>query len=137
MGKIIWGLKTNTIIEELEENFPVFLYPTGSRVFSPESVTPSTDYDFFCRDTHEVRNWLILHQFRQLDRNNWRNYTDLNTAVVYRYEGEVQVDIQLQQDVDRKIRAQAYILSLWWAIDEKMKTKENVHHIWNSIYRLL
>ena len=127
-----------TDLESLNHSF----YLTGSRFFG--NTRPDSDYDFFTQYTLSIRTLLTQLGYEKL---SWYSYEggplDANCAVVYRkylddensFYGTMNIDIQLQKDIDKKIRAQDELKKSGILLYEHNKV--TVHMLWTLAYDLL
>lgn len=133
------GIEPSTVEEVLLElgTAPGRMYLTGSRYFS-NSVNAKSDCDVFCRDTEDIRSWLADHGFYLLSTSTYDN--DPQLTAVYRHE--LGVDVQLTNDVAKKLKIQSlikkynlFIYSFYNnnALIDKPKQKE----IWRAFYEAL
>jgi hypothetical protein len=137
--------KTNQLDQALAdlESTPQQFYLTGSRFFGNDG--PNSDYDFFTQDTRSIRTILTQLGYEKL---SWYSYEggplDNNCAVVYRKyvcsrrifddPHNTNIDIQLQKDVGKKMRAQEELKKSNILLFQRNKT--TVHMLWTLVYNL-
>lgn len=86
---------------------------TGSRYFG--TANEYSDWDFFVQDSEEVRQFLLNNGFQYNEKElKEPAYSDENTARVFSNTllNSQQIDIQLQYDVERRVKAQLILEQL-------------------------
>lgn len=114
---------------------------TGSRFFG--KATQVSDWDFFCENSQEIRNFLRDLGFRELSKTKRFGkdavkvtsyefaYVDQNVAEVWRHK-LYQIDVQLQKDVGLKLTAQNILKEILPCVG---LAKEQRFKLWNAAFR--
>lgn len=126
------------------ETTPQQFYLTGSWSFG--GSRPDSDYDFFTQDTQSIRTILDQLGYYKLSSYSYEGMpVDDNCAVVFRkdvmgdqgaevrYQFYTHIDIQLQRDVQKKIKAQEILKKSGIFLFLK-KEKYLIHKIWELVY---
>lgn len=135
-------MKPRTVIDILHDSDFDF-YLTGSRFFNHSK--PDSDWDFFCENKPEIQIFLSSLGFVPLSSFEKASekiplssfdagYSDSNVAFVMRYvETNLQIDVQLQKDLNKKIRAQNRIKK---CVNFRCITDKNIRKLlWNLAYQ--
>lgn len=125
-----------SVLEKMRNSDKFEFHLTGSRAFG--GWNSSSDYDFFCENSQEVKEFLLSCKFYYLKKINnvlysENAYVDDNIAEVLRHHSGI--DVQLQKDVSKKMKAQKLLLLFWLHL--KATPKENRYKLWNLAYRYL
>ena len=90
----------NSVIGKMEgSNFNFYL--TGSRFFG--GFTPTSDWDYFVKDSPEVRSFLFNIGFYEKESDDMTGYDDSTIVSVFEQND---IHIQLVKDAELKARAQ-------------------------------
>jgi len=133
--------RMQNVLDEMEKS-PFNFWLTGSRFFG--TAKPESDWDFYASATEHdskdtsIRTFLAELGFFLLgpfDYNVDGAYNDDNCAYVYRWRGPgtEQIDVQLQENVDLKHKAQELLRPYLW----KSGLKDYQKNLWNLVYRAI
>lgn len=100
---------------------------TGSRYFG--NATQLSDWDFFCQDSKQVRNFLVSLGFKVGGQGT--DYLDNQMAFVYRHP-EALVDVQVVHEVLVKQIAQLLVDTKEIHRDKDLTTRNSA---WNIAYK--
>lgn len=124
-----------SIVIDLKLSKDFKFYLTGSRFFTPFSVEPTTDWDFFVEESDKVRNYLAELGFVCTGKSHKYSGDPSTVEVWSAYpNGERNhVDIQLvhPKEMLNKINVQENIKRLFGEDGGHLKDKELAKKIWS------
>lgn len=106
-------------------------YLTGSRFFG--NTTQFSDYDFCVEYSSEVETFLKSYSFKK-DDNSYYCSAIQQTVAVYK-NGEVHV--QLIENVERKLKAQEFLLKTKKLNGVSKRSKTKISSVWNDAFYLV
>jgi hypothetical protein len=136
---MILNFKTDKIMSiiammDVDNRFEFVL--TGSKFF--DSNSNSSGWDFFCKNSSKVEEFLKFLGFELNEDNYSDNYSLHGIAKVYRFTDESQnIDVQLVDNFAIKSKAQRLIYDLHQLLNFNSRDKETRRIIWKTVVQYL
>lgn len=112
-------------------------YLTGSRFFG--TSTPNSDWDFFAQDHPAIQGYLENEGFNTISAKHAEKYMGISIqgcSQIYRKTfANGSIDVQLQLDVNRKLKAQNILKEFQEFFDLTNKNKRKA--IWERALKLV
>ena len=111
-------------------NAPFVFFLTGSRFF--ETYTSKSDYDFFVKDSDQLRNWLMQNGF---NRQKCHSYGSQDILAIYKFNN---IHVQVVEDPELKDKIQ-HVLKKWQIFEGGLLRTNKVlqRQLWNLCYDLV
>ena len=119
-------IQDQPILDVMKNATGIDFHLTGSRFFG--TATETSDWDFFTQHCEVTKRWLSKNGFFTLTHSA-NSYNDQETKCVMRFtSGSFQIDVQLVNDVKKKVRINNAIkhrndfLQLMNSLDKEQRT---------------